>query len=129
MPQDRPTLSLRRVLYLDAATCLAMGGVLVAGTGFLAGLTDIPAPLLFYAGLALLPLAGVIAAIGRWMAGSPAVWLVILGNVGWVLGSLALVAGVISPNLLGVAFILSQAAAVCLLTWLELAAFRTVGRA
>lgn len=129
MPQDRPALSLRFVLNLDAVTCLAMGAVLVASAGEIAGLTGIPAPLLFYAGLSLIPLAAVIAAVARWMENSPAVWLVILGNAAWVVGSLALVAGVISPNLLGVAFILVQAGAVGVLTWLEVAAFRSAGRA
>lgn len=129
MPHDPSPLTLRQVLYLDAATCLAMGGALVAGAGIAAGLTGIPEPLLFYAGLALFPLALVIAAIGRWMPDGPAVWIVILGNAGWVAGSLALLAGVISPNALGVAFILAQAAAVCVLTWLELSAYRLAGRA
>ncbi|WPZ35292.1 hypothetical protein T8K17_03910 [Thalassobaculum sp. OXR-137] len=129
MPNDRPTLSLRRVLYLDAATCLALGAGLVTAAPTLAGLTDIPSALLTYAGAALIPLALVIAAIGRWMLGSPAVWLVILGNAAWVAGSLALVGGAISPNLLGAAFILVQAAAVCGLTWLELTAYRAMGRA
>lgn len=129
MPQDPFTLSLRRLLYLDAATCLAMGAGLVFVAGELAGVTGIPEPLLFYAGLSLLPLAVVIAAIGRWMEASPAVWLVILGNAAWVIGSLALVAGLISPTLLGVCLILVQAAAICVLTGLELSAYRTAGRA
>ena len=124
MPQIRSALSLRRVLYLDAATCLVMGIALVAATGTVAGLTGIPEPVLFYAGLALIPLAAIIAAIGRWMEGSSAVWLVILGNAAWVIGSLALLAGLIAPTALGVAFILVQAAAVCGLTWFELSAYR-----
>lgn len=129
MPQDRLVLSLRSVLYLDAVTCLAMGGALVAAAGTVAELTVIPEPLLFYAGLSLIPLALVIAAIARWLEGSPAVWLVILGNAAWVAGSLALIAGVISPNLLGTGFILAQAVVVCVLTWLELSAYRRTGRA
>ena len=129
MPQDRSFLTLRTVLYLDAATCLAMGAVLVGAATPLAGLTGIPEPLLFYAGLALIPLALAIAAIARWLAGGPTVWLVIVGNAAWVAGSLALVAGAISPNLLGAGVILAQAAAVCVLTWFELAAFRATGRA
>jgi hypothetical protein len=56
------------------------------------------------------------------MAGAPTigVWLVILGNAGWVIASLALIFGDwIAPNMLGIAFIGVQAIAVAILAALE----------
>jgi hypothetical protein len=48
------------------------------------------------------------------------VWVVILANVGWVIGSLLLlVAGGLAPNALGAAFVLVQAIAVAVLAELE----------
>jgi hypothetical protein len=53
------------------------------------------------------------------------VWLVIAGNVAWVAGSAALlIAGGVSPNLLGYVFVVAQALAVVLLAELEYAGLR-----
>ncbi len=52
-------------------------------------------------------------------------WLVVIGNVGWVLGSLVLMAGgLIAPNALGQAFIGLQAVAVAGLAVMEYTALR-----
>ena len=48
---------LRPVMLFDAATCLAMGGLLVAAAGPIAGLTELPVPLLREAGILLFPFA------------------------------------------------------------------------
>jgi hypothetical protein len=81
----------------------------------------LPEPLLFNAGLSLCPIAafiGFVAASSRPIAAG--VWVVILGNVGWVVGSvLLLVAGGLAPNALGAAFVLVQAIAVAVLAELE----------
>ncbi|WBY09706.1 hypothetical protein PIB19_10720 [Sphingomonas sp. 7/4-4] len=45
------------VMLFDAATCLAMGGLLVAAAGPIAGLTELPVPLLREAGILLFPFA------------------------------------------------------------------------
>ncbi len=114
-------LSLRSLLGVDAATCAAMGGLLVLVSGDIAGVTQISAPLLFWAGLLLFPVA-VFMALSARAAQVPgwAVNLVVLGNLAWVLASLVLpFAGVIAPNTLGWAFLLIQAAAVVVLSWLE----------
>lgn len=114
-------LALRTVLVFDAATCAVMGAALMAGAGPIASLTLVPPALLFYAGLALLPIAAFMALVAL-PANPPAlgVWLVILGNVGWVIASLALIFGDwIAPNTFGVLFILVQAAAVAILAALE----------
>lgn len=117
-------LGLGRLLTLDAATCAAMGILLLLGAGPIAGLTALPATLLFYAGLALIPVALFMAAVARFGTGNPvAVWLVILGNFGWVGASLALFAFV-APNGMGTAFILLQALVVAALAYAEQAAWR-----
>jgi hypothetical protein len=114
-------LSLRNVLFFDAATCAVMGAALMLGADAIASLTLVPPSLLYYAGLALLPIAAFMALVAM-PANPPAlgVWLVILGNLGWVVASLALIFGSwIAPNTLGVLFIGAQAAAVAILAALE----------
>jgi hypothetical protein len=113
---------LRRVLLADAATCAASGIVMSLGAGVLGKLMQIPAGILLYAGLSLFPVAAFIALVAtRGGIPVPAVWLVIVGNVLWVLGSLwLLLGGAIAPNALGTVYILAQAAAVALLTVLEI---------
>jgi hypothetical protein len=114
-------LTLRAVLVFDAATCAVMGAALMAGAGPIASLTLLPPSLLHYAGLALLPIAAFMALVAM-PANPPAlgVWLVILGNAGWVIASLALIFGDwIAPNMLGVLFIGAQAIAVAILAALE----------
>lgn len=117
-------LPLRRVFLIDAATCLAMGLLLVVADGPIAALTAIPAALLFYAGLGLIPIAGAML-LTALRPVAPLAWLMIAGNVAWVVASLALLAtGRIAPNALGVVFILAQATAVALLAFVEHAALR-----
>jgi len=104
---------LRNTLLLDAATCVATGALLSLASGPLSSLLGLPAALLFYAGLSLFP----IAAFMLWTSlarPAPAVWVVILGNAGWVLASVVVLFG-FSPTVLGYVFVIVQAAAVALL--------------
>ena len=117
---------LHTVLLADAATCVATGLLMTAGSGLLATLTHMPAALLMSAGLSLFLIATFIAFVamrpGTWPLG---VWLVILGNIGWVIGSLyLLVPGTIAPNGFGYAFLIIQAVAVVVLTELEIMGVR-----
>lgn len=126
-PQDNTTL--QNVLLLDAATCFAAGALMAFGSNFVAGLTAIPGPLLTWAGLILFPIAALMVYAGLQAAPPrPIVWLIVLGNIGWVAASLALFA-VIAPNALGAAFILAQAAAVAVLALLEHSALQRSGPA
>lgn len=118
-------LPLRTILLFDAAACVGMGALLVALAGPLAALMALPAPLLFWAGMILFPVAGFMAVVARWLPGNqPAVMLVILGNVLWVAASVALLAGLVAPNALGVVFVLGQAAFVAVMARLEQLALR-----
>jgi ketosteroid isomerase-like protein len=121
-----PANLLRKLLLLDAGTCALMGVCLALGAGMLAALTGIPAPLLFYAGIVLLPIAAFMLLVAlRLLSSGTAVWLIVLGNALWVLASLGLIFGSwIAPNAFGYAFIAGQAAVVALFTWLEYAAWR-----
>lgn len=108
------SLSLKRLLALDATTCAAMGALLLALASPIATLTRLPDGLLWWAGLVLLPVAAFMALAARsapvpgWMSA-----VVIFGNAFWVLASLALpVLGLVSPNLIGSLFLLGQAAVV-----------------
>ncbi len=121
--------ALQNILLLDAATCVAAGALMAFGSNFVAGLTGIPAPLLFWAGLILFPCAALMAFAGLQAAPPrPIVWLIVLGNIGWVVASLA-VFGFIAPNALGYVFILAQAAAVAVLALLEHNAMQRSGLA
>jgi hypothetical protein len=120
------TAFLRRVLMVDAATCLAMGALLVLFASPLATLLGLPSLLLAYAGASLFPIAGFMAwvairrELSRWGA-----WVVILGNAGWVAGSV-LVLFLASPTTIGFAFVIAQAVVVVLLAELEYVGVRRV---
>ena len=124
------TRFLKRVLLLDAASCLGMGLGLVAGATALAGPFGLPAALLSGAGLALVPIGLFMAFVATRTAPPAAlVWLIILGNAGWVAQSLGLIA--ISPTIspLGTAFVAAQAAFVTLVAGLEYAGLRRAAAA
>jgi hypothetical protein len=121
--------ALQNVLLLDAATCVGAGALMAFGSNFVGGLTGIPAPLLFWAGLILFPIAALMAYAGLQAAPPrPLVWLIVLGNIGWVAASLGVFA-FIAPNALGYVFILAQAAAVAVLALLEHSALQRSGAA
>lgn len=117
---------LRKVLLIDAATCLATGLALVFGADAIAGLTQLPRALLLSAGASLLPVAAFIAFVAtRSPLWRPGVWLVIIGNTAWIAASLWLAFGAgIAANGLGVGLVLVQAAAVGVLTELEFIGIR-----
>jgi hypothetical protein len=108
---------LRPVMLFDAATCLAMGGLLAAAAGPIAGLTDLPVPLLREAGILLFPFALFVLWAARQGGGWP-VQLVAGLNLGWVIASFAAIP-LTQPNALGVGFVSVQAAAVAGLAALQ----------
>jgi hypothetical protein len=119
-------LKFRNIVLFDAATCAVMGLALVLAAAPLASLTSIPVTILYFAGVALLPIAAFMAAVAvgrvRSIAGPV---MVIGGNALWVVASVALMVGDwIVPSGFGYLFIGAQAAAVAVLAALELAAFR-----
>jgi hypothetical protein len=113
----RPGFTLKQLLNFDALTCLLMGVALALGAGPLASLLGLPQTLLFYAGLALFPCAALMAITAK-NQNRALVWMVILGNVAWVIGSV-FVAFTFEVTTLGMTFVLVQALAVDILVLLE----------
>jgi len=124
----RSLLSLRVLLVIDAVTCAVMGVILAAGSAAIAPLTELPAALLLYVGLGLLPIAAVMAAVAwRPAVNLTAARLLIAGNVAWIAASLLLLSAAwIEPNALGTAFVIVQAAMVAFLVKLELSALARI---
>lgn len=98
-----------------------MGIGLIAASRPLHALTGLPASLLVWAGILLLPIAAFMAVsarlapIPRWAAN-----VVIFGNVAWVLASLALpLTGLVAPNALGWILLFGQAGFVAVLAIAE----------
>lgn len=121
-----PSPFLRRLLLVDAAISGATGVLMLAGAAVLQGMFDLPAALIRYSGLVLLPFAAMVLYFARTQRLSRGqVWAVILMNAVWVAGSLlVLVSGWIAPNALGTAFVLVQALAVAGLGELQYSALR-----
>jgi hypothetical protein len=109
---------LRQGLLADAVITGATGLVMLFGADVLASLLALPAALLRYAGLALLPFVAYVAYVAtRERLHRPAVWAVILLNALWVAASIVLLlSGWVAPNALGVVFVLVQALAVAVFT-------------
>jgi hypothetical protein len=124
-------LTLRRLLFVDAAGCAVMGTALAVAAGPLAALTMIGPSFLFRTGLILIAVAAVIGAIALpRITHRAGVAMVLAGNVGWVVASLGIVGlGIIAPNTLGAALVVTQAVAVAVLTGLEWAAASRHGAA
>ncbi|MCG6113605.1 MAG: hypothetical protein MEQ84_00265 [Mesorhizobium sp.] len=124
----RVTISpfLRRVLLLDAAASGVMALLLIAGATLLAPLLALPQALLFWAGVLLVPWTIMLVMLSRKEAlPRLALYDVVAVNALWVAASLGiLVAGLVSPNLLGAAFIVVQAIAVAGFAVLQLAGLR-----
>ena len=113
------TSMLRRVLQIDAATCLATGLLLALGAETIAALTELPVVLLREAGIVLLPFALFVLWAARRGGGCP-VQAVIAANAAWVAASFALMISPWGGNAFGIALVALQAAAVALLTALQL---------
>jgi hypothetical protein len=122
---------LRRVVMVDAATCVASGLLLLLGAGPLEPLLGLPVLLLRYAGAMLVVFALLLASL---LARSvlPRGWVaaVIVGNAAWALASFVLLlSGWVAPTALGYAFVIAQALAVIVLAELEYLGLKYVATA
>jgi len=123
---DRSTF-LRRVLFVDAATCIATGTLLVVDAQPLSRMLGLPAALLFYAGMSLFPSAALMLWVAlRERLSRAGAWIVVAGNALWVFASAALLV-ITAPTMLGYAFVIAQAVAVALLAELEFVGLRKAG--
>lgn len=117
---------LRFSLLIDAAISGLMSLLLLLGAGPLAALLRLPEALLFGVGALFVPYVLVVAWMGlRSALPRGAVWAVIACNVLWAIDcAWLLMSGMVSPNALGVAFIVMQAVAVLLFAELQYMAVR-----
>ena len=116
---------LKRVLLLDAASCLGMAALLVPGGTMLAPLLGLDRTLLIGAGAALAPLGLFIL----WIATRQKLYLwlvalVIVGNLLWTVESILLLTVAAAVTVPGIVFVSGQAAIVALLAALEFAGLR-----
>jgi len=112
---------LPNVMWADAASCAATGALQVAFTGALARLTGLPAPLLTGTGVFLLAYAAAAAFMAsRRAPPRTLIGLVVAGNFGWAVASVALlVSGIFPVTALGMAWVLAQVACVVVLAELQ----------
>ncbi len=117
----RTSTFLRRVLFADAATCVATGLLLMLGSGALEQFLGLPVGLLRYAGLSLLPFAALLVYLAtRENLSPPVVWAVIVLNALWTADSfLLLLTGWVTPTEMGYVFVVVQALGVGVFAGLE----------
>ena len=117
---------LRKALALDAAACAGMGLLLATAAGPLAAPLGLPETFMRGAGVILLPCAVLLGFLAsRTVLPRLAVYAVIGINLIWIIDSIAiLLTGWFAPTGLGIAFVLAQAAAVAIVTELEVIGFR-----
>jgi len=122
----RPSPFLQRVLFADAATCVATGLLLLFGAGVLEPWLGLPPTLMRYAGASLLPIAAFMVFVAtRHVTPRILVWAVIAGNAAWTFDSIALLfTGWVAPTALGIAFVVAQAVIVALFAGLEYVGLR-----
>jgi hypothetical protein len=124
------SIFLRRVLILDAVLSAVMGVIMALAATPLSSLLGLPASLLIWTGLSLLPFAAFVGWLAkRELPPRAGLWAVIVCNVLWTVASLALlVAGGLEPTLLGKSFVVFQAVVVALLAELEFFGLRRASR-
>lgn len=117
---------LRNAITLDAVVTGAAAILMMGGAGLLSPWLGLPAGLLFWAGLALVPFVALLVVVARRGSAHRLVLFDIVAiNVLWVVASLGLlVSGAVAPTALGYAFVLAQAAAVALFAELQFVGLR-----
>lgn len=122
----RTSTFLRWVLLIDAAACVATGLLAMIGSGALDQFLGLPAELLRYAGLSLLPFAAFLVYLAtRETLSYSMVWAVIILNALWTVDSLLLlITGWVDPTELGYGLVVAQALGVAMLAALEYVGLR-----
>jgi hypothetical protein len=118
---------LRYALIADAVASGATGLLMIAGADLLTGLLGLPVPLMREAGLVLVPYVALVAFVDtRAVIPLHVVKAIIALNIAWVLGSVALLVGFVTPTALGYAFVIAQAVAVGVFAELQVIGLRRV---
>jgi hypothetical protein len=116
------SIFLKRVLILDALSCLGMGAGLAIGSSVLGSMFGLPDKLVLSAGLGLIPVGLFILWAGTRHQIAPLfLYAIIAGNAVWVAESVVVASDTPGITMIGAAFVLTQAAAVAMLALLETA--------
>ncbi|CAG0993779.1 MAG: hypothetical protein F9K19_21100 [Rhizobiaceae bacterium] len=112
---------LRNALRLDAGVSGAAALLFVGGASPLAPFTGLPAGLLFWSGVALMPFVAALVVVARRAAVLRLVLVDIVAlNALWVAASFGLLAfGLVQPTAPGIAFVVAQALAVAVFAVLQ----------
>jgi hypothetical protein len=127
MQAIHPAPLLKVALIADALACAPLGLLQVALPDMLSKLLQLPAPLLTATGIFLLGYTLLLVVL----ASSKSVWralvgIIVLGNVGWAAGCLALsVAAPFTISVWGTAYLAVQAVAVLALAYAEFAGLKS----
>ncbi|MBI1777896.1 MAG: hypothetical protein HYR63_21360 [Proteobacteria bacterium] len=126
MRLTKPSFSLRWVLAADAASSAGAGLLLMLAAEPLGTSLAIPTDLFFFAGLSMLPFAGLVLYVATRAAIAPkAVWAIIAFNALWALDSLLLPAtGWVAPTNFGLALVVAQGLWVAVFAEIEYVALR-----
>jgi hypothetical protein len=127
----QPSLLLRRAILADAVFSGASALLLSLGAGALAPFLNLPEALLRETGLFLIAYAALVGWLGtRQSMPKLLVWVVVVGNAAWTVGSIALLfSGAVTPTLLGEAAVAMQAIAVGVFAELQYVGLRRSGDA
>lgn len=120
---------LRNALYLDAVVSGAAAVLMAGGAGLLSPLLGLPQSLLLWAGLVLFPFVAMLVFAARRERIAHLLMIDIVAlNALWVAASFGmLIAGLVEPNLLGIAFVVAQALAVTAFAVLQVVSLRAAG--
>ncbi len=125
------TAFLRNALHLDAAVSGAAALLLLGGASIVEPLTGLPAGLLFWSGVVLVPFVAGLVVVAR-RATAPRLVLVdiVALNALWVAASFGLLAsGLVAPTALGIVFVIVQALAVAFFAALQSVGMRRASAA
>ena len=122
---------LRNILAADAAISGAAAILMLVGAPYLSPLLGLPAGLLFWAGVVLVPFVALLLATLRRQSVPRLIMIDIIAvNALWVAVSFGLLfSGLVSPNALGIAFVAAQALAVAVLAELQFVGMRRAAKA
>jgi hypothetical protein len=124
-----PSTFLSRALLADAIFSGVSAIGLTLGADMLAPFLNLPEALLRETGLFLIAYTALVGWLGtRSTVAKALVWIVIVGNAAWTLGSIALLfSGAVSPNLLGQVLVVAQAIATGVFAELQYVGLRKSG--
>lgn len=121
-----PSRLLKLALIADALVSGAVAALQLVAAGWLSERLNLPKALLIETGVFLVGYTILLVLLAR----STTVWsliigVVVIGNVGWAVGCIGLLAGgIVSPNALGVAFVIVHALAVLVFAAMEYSGLR-----